>query len=213
MQISNEPKQLAPGILVYEEAFSDIDYLNQLIMADDLDWFPGLISANRDAEESINNTAAKLNTDIRDCLSIPMPYDRSEILDLMSENPDNHMIPRYLAIYDAIKPMFDGIEKDYLIRHNIDYMTWHSRLELLKYGPGHFFDDHIDSVPGINRTVSVVYYLNDSYSGGEINFHRFDLKVKPRANSMIVFPSNYVYNHTAESVNSGIKYAIASFLA
>jgi len=210
MEDINQPIQLAPGILVYENAHENIEYLNELVFADDLQWYPGLISSNRDPSEEINNTSAKLNKDIRDCFSIAMPYLREEVQSLVDSDPSSI---RYLRIYDAIKPMFDKIENDYLDRHKINYMTWHSRLELLKYGAGHFFDDHIDSVPGIPRTVSVVYYLNDDYEGGEITFHRFGLKIKPKANSLIVFPSNYVYNHSAEAVVSGTKIAIASFLS
>jgi predicted 2-oxoglutarate/Fe(II)-dependent dioxygenase YbiX len=55
--------------------------------------------------------------------------------------------------------------------------------------------------------------LNDDYEGGEINFPRFNLKIKPEKNSLILFPSNYVYNHSAEPVKNGTKYAIATFLA
>lgn len=213
MQINNNPTELAPGILVYSDVFPDIEYLNGLVLSETLEWFPGLISSNRDPSEAITDTSAKLNKDIRDCYSIAMPYDREDVVSLVTSDPSNNTFQSYLKIYDSIRPMFDKIEKDYLTKHNIDYMTWHSRLELLKYGPGHFFDNHIDSVPGIPRTVSVVYYLNDDYEGGEINFHRFGLKIKPKANSLIVFPSNYVYNHSAEAVTSGIKVAVASFLS
>lgn len=204
---------LAPGIVVYYDACSTLDELKDLVYFDDLEWYPGMIAANRDISEDITNISAKLNTDIRDCLSIPLLYEREALVEIAQKNPNNDNFKMYIKLHDAISPMFAKIEKDYLIDHNIDYMTWHSRLELLSYKAGHFFEDHIDNIPGIPRTVSVVYYLNDDYEGGELYFSRLGLKIKPKANSMIVFPSNYVYNHSAEPVISGNKIAIASFLA
>lgn len=205
-------KELAPGILMYEGVSENFDTLSSCVLSDDLLWSTGLIAANRDSKEDISNSEAKLNTEIRNCLSIAMPYDRKEIQDLANRMPDDKNYKQSLLVYDLIKPMFDWAEDDYLNRFSINYMSWHSRLELLKYKEGHFFDNHIDTVPGIPRTVSVVYYLNDNYEGGEIFFHRFKLKIKPKANSMLIFPSSYVYNHTAEKVISGTKIAVASFL-
>jgi hypothetical protein len=206
-------KQLAPGILLYENVSEDLNKLNSLIMSKDLLWFPGLISSNRDPNEDTFNTSAKLHTEIRNCSSIALPYDKKEIIDLLSSMPNNKNYQKSIEVYDAIRPLFDKLELHYLNKFNINYMSWHSRLELLRYDPGHFFKNHIDSVPGINRTVSVVFYLNDDYVGGEIYFDQFDLKIKPSANSALVFPSNYVYSHSAEKVIDGSKIAIASFLS
>jgi predicted 2-oxoglutarate/Fe(II)-dependent dioxygenase YbiX len=63
-----------------------------------------------------------------------------------------------------------------------------------------------------NIVTSCVIYLNDDYEGGEIEFCNFDIKVKPVKNSMVLFPSNYPYMHTAHQVHSGTRYAINIFL-
>jgi predicted 2-oxoglutarate/Fe(II)-dependent dioxygenase YbiX len=55
------------------------------------------------------------------------------------------------------------------------------------------------------------FYLNDEYEGGEIEFSRFGLNVKPKANQAIFFPSNYVYNHTVHPVTSGTRYAVVGW--
>ena len=204
--------ELAPGILLYKDIAKDFDKISSAILSNDLLWSAGLIASNRDPKEAVSNAEPKINTEIRNCLSIAMPYDRQEIQNLANKSPNDKNYKQSLVVYDLIKPMFDNAEFDYLDRFNINYMSWHSRLEILKYKEGHFFDNHIDAVPGIPRTVSVVYYLNDDYEGGEISFHRFGLKIKPEANSMLIFPSSYAYNHTAEKVVSGTKIAIASFL-
>jgi len=206
-------EQLAPGIFMYSDACENFEKLSSLIYSDDLRWYPALIASNRDPSEEITNISPKHSKEIRDCLSVPMLYEKADIEYFSSLSPDEEPADLWIEIHDIIRPMFDKIEKDYLVDHKIDYMTWHSRLEILKYEAGHFFENHIDNIPGISRTVSVVYYLNDDYEGGELFFERFNLKIKPKPNSMIVFPSNYVYNHSAEPVISGTKIAIASFLA
>jgi hypothetical protein len=79
---------------------------------------------------------------------------------------------------------------------------------------------------------SMVMYLNDEYEGGEISFKivdsygfnqrpyinedydtasrdkHFDVGIKPKANSMVVFPSSSPYFHTAHIVKSGFKYMV-----
>lgn len=204
---------LAPGIVAYYDVCDDLGALKELVYFDGLQWYPGMIAANRDLSEDIRDVSAKLNTDIRDCLSIPLQYKREELVELAKENPEHDDFDIYIKIHDVISPMFSKVEKDYLVEYKIDHMTWHSRLEVLSYKAGHFFEDHIDNIPGIPRTVSAVYYLNDDYEGGELYFSRFNLRIKPKANSMIMFPSSYAYNHSAEPVVSGNKIAIASFLA
>jgi predicted 2-oxoglutarate/Fe(II)-dependent dioxygenase YbiX len=58
----------------------------------------------------------------------------------------------------------------------------------------------------------VLIYLNDDYEGGEIEFVNFDIKIKPKAGTLIMFPSNYPYSHIAHPVISGTKYAVSTFL-
>jgi|688.fasta_scaffold171628_4 Rps23 Pro-64 3,4-dihydroxylase Tpa1-like proline 4-hydroxylase len=84
--------------------------------------------------------------------------------------------------------------------------------QLLKYEVGQYFHSHYDSYPSVNRVISVLIYLNDDYEGGEIEFVNFDIKIKPKAGTLIMFPSNYPYRHIAHPVISGTKYAVSTFL-
>lgn len=82
---------------------------------------------------------------------------------------------------------------------------------LLKYEPEGHFGSHYDSYPGINRCISVLIYLNDDYVGGEIEFVYFNVKLKPKSGTVILFPPNYPYRHIAHPVKSGVKYAVATW--
>lgn len=83
---------------------------------------------------------------------------------------------------------------------------------VLKYQTGQEYKQHVDAGNGNNRIVSMVAYLNDDYEGGNIEFPYFNYDLKPPANSMIFFPSNYIYAHIAHPVKEGTKYAIVNWM-
>jgi|SanBayMetagenome_1026888.scaffolds.fasta_scaffold06047_5 hypothetical protein len=88
------------------------------------------------------------------------------------------------------------------------------------YAPGSFLPEHIDNVPGQNiptpngypsRDISSTLYYNEDYKGGEIFFVNQDLKIKPTAGSLLLFPSNEKYIHEVLPVISGIRYSSTNF--
>ena len=100
----------------------------------------------------------------------------------------------------------------YKNRYNIPFELYHEPYTVLKYSNNVEYKPHFDGSTETARSVSVVIYLNDDYDGGEIEFTNFNLKLKPEANSMIFFPSNFAYTHKAHPVTSGTKYAIVTCL-
>ena len=60
--------------------------------------------------------------------------------------------------------------------------------------------------------LSSVGYLNDNYEGGELFFDKLNLKIKPKAGDLYLFPSAYIYSHAAMPVISGTKYSIVTML-
>ena len=80
---------------------------------------------------------------------------------------------------------------------------------LRKYKVGGKIGPHVDkNVDNPLNTMdwSVLFYLNDNYSGGEILFPDLDIKIKPSAGSALIFPCTAV--HVAEEVTDGEKYYI-----
>lgn len=100
----------------------------------------------------------------------------------------------------------------YIYKFNIEGFIDSDYFDILKYSSGDKYNSHYDGPTITGRSVSILIYLNDNYSGGEIEFDFFDLKIKPTAGSMIIFPSNYAYRHTAHPVIDGEKYVIVSWL-
>jgi hypothetical protein len=82
---------------------------------------------------------------------------------------------------------------------------------LLKYEVGDFFKLHTDASRAYPRQVSTVYYVNDDYLGGEINFKYIDLELKPKKDEFLVFPSTNLFSHYAKEVIAGTKYSMPNW--
>jgi hypothetical protein len=100
-------------------------------------------------------------------------------------------------------------KKDFNIK---DEIIDEENYSLLRYSPEQYYREHYDGPTASARSISVLVYLNDDYEGGEIEFINFNEKLKPKAGTVILFPSNYAYRHIAHPVISGIKYVITTFL-
>lgn len=197
-------EKLSTGIYSYYDVFPDsfnyVEKIENLVNSGFLAWVPSF-NKSKMTEEQIKQAFRNVDT-----IALPL---KNQVL---SENIDFNKDPN--------KTLFDfseNLEKNfypYLSDYLNDFGITLSEQEpfgLLKYGYGQKFDKHIDDGMRFVRKVSSVYYLNNDYSGGEIYFDQFDLKITPQKNQLIVFPSNYIYSHSISAVNDGVRYAIASF--
>ena len=86
---------------------------------------------------------------------------------------------------------------------------------ILKYNEGGFYKYHIDHASQIPRTISTLFLLNNDYEGGELCFRNSDGSgewcVKTQPNTLIVWPSNFLYPHTVKPVTKGIRYSIVGW--
>lgn len=102
--------------------------------------------------------------------------------------------------------------KDYTKRHNIGELRYWEAINFVKYGPGQHFQEHTDHGFSYNCVVSLVGYVNDDYTGGEIFFRLQNINYKPKAGDLFIFPSNYMYPHRAMPVIDGTKYSLVTML-
>jgi len=102
---------------------------------------------------------------------------------------------------------------DYVKRFGGDFQFFFNEgFNLLKYQTGQEYKAHYDGLTASGRSISPILYLNDDYEGGEIEFVNFNLKIKPRAGMLVLFPANFAYQHIAHPVTTGTKYAIVTWL-
>lgn len=112
---------------------------------------------------------------------------------------------------EKVKSIMVACVNDYMNYFNIN-VTQDEGLDLLRYEINNKYDYHIDSDWTMYRTVSMLIYLNPSdYEGGETHFEHFDINVKPEGPSVVIFPSNYIYRHSARPVTNGVKYVLVTW--
>ena len=114
--------------------------------------------------------------------------------------------------------LFHKIFKDQFVRYLKSYLYPEKVVEhmyppeILRYTEGGHYTWHTDSCFKLNRALSAIYFINDDYEGGEIQFcfpsSDESLNIKPSANTMIVWPSNFMFPHRVTKVTKGIRYSV-----
>lgn len=189
--------EIAPGIVIYSDLIKQYDTLitdiEEGITSSLLSWSSAGVDGG-------------INTKVRDTSSISIPY-----INGIDENFNDFIDAFNKSLSNIFYQTLFAAEKDYMSDYGV-YFSEHDNYQILKYGKGQYFTNHIDDHPQYHRRLSSVYYINDNYEGGEINFPRFNICYKPKANEMIIFPSTYVYNHSVSEVLNGTRYAVVSWI-
>ena len=61
------------------------------------------------------------------------------------------------------------------------------------------------------RLLTAILYLNDDFEGGELALPQQGLVYKPRAGSLIVFPSDFCFPHASHPLTRGTKYSLVTW--
>ena len=77
----------------------------------------------------------------------------------------------------------------------------------------HFNDETRQWEKLMDRDVSFLFYLNDQYGGGELEFYDLGLTIKPKKGMMIAFPSYKDFAHKVHPVTWGHRYSLVSWVA
>lgn len=128
------------------------------------------------------------------------PWIREDYLD---EETGKKSKTCWLDYHPEIEKNLGEVVDSYLYHWNLDP---HSRedFRITKFeGTGEFFGMHPDDSFATPRTASMVYYPNDDYEGGELEFIHFGVTIKPKANQLLLFPSGYSYEHKVNPVTGG----------
>ena len=81
--------------------------------------------------------------------------------------------------------------------------------------PGEFFHWHVDSGSHqfSDRQLVAIWYLNDVVGpGGETEFLNQDVKIKPEAGKLILFPPFWTHEHRGVTLQKGIKYIATTWV-
>ncbi len=157
-------------------------------------------------------------------------------IDNMIQINNNDSKEKAQSIIDIIVNAMTDVCKDFAKEKGIqEEVKLSPFVSINRYKPGTFMGAHYDQQEGdLRLKYSLVAYLNDDYTGGEISFtlkdgiiniedrpaedfedkknkDKITLHVKPEAGSVLIFPSSPPYSHTAHLVKTGYKYMIPGF--
>lgn len=98
----------------------------------------------------------------------------------------------------------------YLADHGLDKTNYNLEMNMIPiriWDEGSNMGPHCDSYDGnLDIAFSIVMYLNDEYTGGEISFPNHNISIKPQPGSLIIFPSQEPFLHQVKTVESGQRY-------
>ena len=178
------------GIVLYSDVFDLNDEMVKCLTDSiDISWLNSMVGQSGEA---------KYREDARKSKNAVLTQNGKEVSAMM--NLKNKLV-------FSIAPLL----QDYCKSFNASYY-WIESLEFLKYDQTDYFHEHNDLGQGLTRRISLVFYPNDNYEGGDIEFVRHGVKIKPKANQLLVFPSDYEYLHKVYEVTDGVKFSVASFL-
>ena len=96
--------------------------------------------------------------------------------------------------------------------------------QILSYGIGGHYRPHIDGESiwmtprgekiwkkSTDRDLSIVFFLNNDFEGGDFIFPELKVRVRPEPGMMVCFPSNHHYSHGVEPVTRGKRYSIVTW--
>ncbi len=113
-----------------------------------------------------------------------------------------------------IKSISDLCFVNYAYNTGVRQLKLPDYFSIRKYNSLADMGKHVDAEDPTDKAhpvVSGVLYLNDQYEGGEIYFPEQNIKIKPEAGSLVMFPSYRPYFHHPLPVTSGNKYMVPFF--
>lgn len=155
--------------------------------------------------------------------------ERFKLRDLdwnLTNELDPTRVCELMQLGDSQKLLDDLVARAFteqVLPHTGQQIDWYEEPQLLRYQSGGFYQYHVDAydpVPNgkawrkaIDRDISILIYLNDNFTGGELEFKRFSYFLQPKAGMLVWFPSDIRYEHMARPVTSGYRYAVVSWAA
>jgi hypothetical protein len=142
-------------------------------------------------------------------------FGRSDLDNLIKEGLieiTNHWIDKNLPLSDQearqsiSKRVSDIVSKD-------DSVAFDGVGTIQRQYEGAELKEHVDDHADPLIKYAVIMYINDDYLDGELFFRNLDLKIKPPARSLIVFPSGEKYLHGVMPPGAGPhRYVLPSFV-
>ena len=118
--------------------------------------------------------------------------------------------------YDSFKLAFNNVINNYSKRHKLFSCQRHTDFRLNKYSEGGFMSRHCDNIHHSHGQewgypqVSCLLFLNDDFNGGQ--FQVSNSYFETSEGSAIIFPSNFMFPHKVDTITSGTRWSVVTWL-
>lgn len=154
--------------------------------------------------------------------TVQNPYTEDADKNLLSRTRNSEFID-IKGIAGRLLPMLGNVLTRNIAPHYGVSLEWFEYPQLLRYREGGEYTLHADSENwiaeqgqwqrGMDRDYSLLIYLNEEFSGGEIEFSNFGFSMRPRQGMLLAFPSDHRYMHAARPVIAGTRYVLVTWSA
>ena len=136
-------------------------------------------------------------------------------------NTYNYVIPQHIdqKLEHAIAGVFHQVA---VPKYRCSHKSY-DRVQMLGYPVGGHYMAHNDGehyVPETDewkrtmpRDISLVFFLNEEFGKGELEFPELGLTIKPKKGMMVMFPSYKEFLHRVNPVTWGHRYSLVSWVA
>lgn len=106
-----------------------------------------------------------------------------------------HYMPGFEEVFsNHLQSLVDAKQTYNRLYTDVSYLaSIESQINMSRYLNGGYIRIHSDR-GGREGSVSVACYYNDDYQGGELYFYDLDLKIKPNAGDIFIFPSETIHS-------------------
>ncbi len=182
-----EKEDLAPGLTVYKNIIPGyeqlIPYIEQVTYSGMAEWSVDTIAGN-----------------YVQTMSFPYPQE--------FKDPNDFSITFQERVALVTAGFLGFAEKDY-VDSNALPQKFHDQIGLMRYSVGASFpiSENEDK-----NAITVMYFLNDDYSEGALEFPELNVTYKPKANEALIFPSGSGYEYSISKIDEGTKYAVITYI-
>ena len=140
-------------------------------------------------------------------------YNKTRVI--MDEIYIQQYMPFYNDLFQATLKVVNAYKKKHPYTKYMSSVRC-TNFRVNKYIEGGFMSEHADAIHHSHGQqygfpeVSILYFLNEEYEGGE--FVVSDIMYKPKKNSSIIFPANFMFPHYVKPVIKGTRYTIITWL-
>lgn len=131
-----------------------------------------------------------------DCVSVPATHGMMELF-----------TKRFWPCYESYVEQFSVLRA--ATKHGMNFLRIQHTLPGQGFHQWHFENGSISTSI---RLVTFILYLNDNFEAGETEFLYLHKRYKPKAGTLVIWPSGYTHTHRGNPPLTGEKFIVTGWL-